>query len=323
MRGIFSRQGIGFLESNHKHAQLALVRFFCLRELAYSSYTLSFLPVAVRLHHFGAYFLAFWHVFGHNDFMESFRQHLKHEFQKRAAKNEKYSLRAFAALLGINHATLSGMLTGKRAVTKVSAIKIAAKLGWGPELSLKLISAQNESDEVGATPYFLLQQDAFAAMSEWYFDAVLEFSKIPGALLEPRIIAKAFGITELQSRLALETLQRLELLVCDQNGAYQITKAQTTNILDHDFTTAAQRSYQKSVLEKSIEALELIPRRNRDHTSTTIAIDRKDVPEAKKLIAKFRHKIDRFLQKDPSAANEVYQLQVSFFPLSRSKQTQE
>ena len=95
-----------------------------------------FLPGATDLHQFGADSVAFACMVWQNQPMELFRQQLKQEFLKRTAKNEKYSLRAFAAMLEINHATLSGMLAGKRSVTKGSAVKIAGKLGWGPEVLL-------------------------------------------------------------------------------------------------------------------------------------------------------------------------------------------
>jgi uncharacterized protein (TIGR02147 family) len=169
----------------------------------------------------------------------------------------------------------------------------------------------------------VIQQDAFSAMSEWYFDAILELSLIPNFKLEPKIIAKSIGISKIQARLSLETLERLELLYKDDAGQLKLKHRNSINILDSEFTTAANRKYQKSVLQKSIEAIELVDRKLRDHSSTTMAINIKDLHQAKALIQKFRHELNAFLQRGETIPEEVYQLQVSFFPLSKNLQTTE
>jgi uncharacterized protein (TIGR02147 family) len=159
-------------------------------------------------------------------------------------------------------------------------------LGLTPEEVDKYL--QNEIEEAEKS-FFLLQNDVFSSISEWYYDAILELTLVPRVRLEPKAIAQVFEIPIMQATLALETLDRLELLKKNEKGRYEITYKNSTNILDPDTTTSVQRNYQKSILEKSLEALETINRKKRDHTSTTIAIDSKDLPAAKKLVKKFRH----------------------------------
>ncbi|MNL23990.1 hypothetical protein D3C87_1454080 [compost metagenome] len=153
-------------------------------------------------------------------------------------------------------------------------------------------------------------------MTEWHFDGILELSIIPHVHLTPSLIAEAFDITVVKAQMALETLERLDLLKRDKHGRYKLTHKDSTNILDPDLTSAAQIKHQHGLLDKSSEALKQIPREKRDHTSTTIAMDVKDLPEAKKLIQKFRQDLNKFLQRKKAKPNQVYQLQVSFFPLS-------
>ncbi len=64
--------------------------------------------------------------------MDSFKDYLQQEFLRRNRKNEKYSLRAFAQHLGMNHATLSGILSGKRAITEPTFRKLAPALNLSP-----------------------------------------------------------------------------------------------------------------------------------------------------------------------------------------------
>ncbi len=249
--------------------------------------------------------------------MERFREYLQQEFIRRTGRNENYSLRAFAQSLGVNHATLSGILSGRRPITKSTVEKLAPALELGPQ-EIQLLVNRDE-DAKTKNSYYLLQQDAFNCISDWYFDAILELSLIPNINLEPKVISSAIGITELQARMALETLERLELFRRDKNGKLKIQHQNSTNILDPDFTNVAQKKYQKCVLDKSLQALSEVDRKDRDHTSTTMAIHKKDLPKAKEIIQKFRHDLNKFLQRDSKKFDEVYQLQVSFFPLTKDK----
>jgi transcriptional regulator with XRE-family HTH domain len=253
--------------------------------------------------------------------METFRSYLQQEFVKRTAKNPSYSLRAFAKQLGFNHATLSSIMSGKRPITEATLQKIAKSLNLGPQEIAQFKASPNIGEN--SNNYFIIQQDAFVVMSEWYFDAILELSLIPQFKLEPALISKSIGITALQAKIALETLERLDLLVKDKKGKYKIQHQNSVNILDTDFTSVANRKYQRSVLEKSIEALESTDRKHRDHTSTTMAINARDLPKAKDLIQKFRRDLNGFLQRAGTKPDEIYQLQVSFFPLTQNLNKEE
>ena len=251
--------------------------------------------------------------------MEKFRSYLQHQLILRISKNPAYSLRAFALQLGLNHATLSSLISGKRKITQATFNKISNSLNLSPaEIGEFLESKDNQQKN----NYFILHQDSFLAMSEWYYDAILELFRIPNQQLDAKSISSALGITPLQAKAAIETLERLELVTIEK-GNYKLKHKNSTNLLDLDFTSAANRKYQKSILNKSIEAVETIDRKDRDHTSTTMAINKKDLPKAKELIQKFRHEMDQYLQRGDVTPNDVYQLQVSFFPLTNKfKKTQ-
>lgn len=248
--------------------------------------------------------------------MKHFKHILQQEYLRRVGKNPHYSLRAFAQHLDVNHAILSMVLSGKRKITKAMVTKFSKNLGLSPVEVQKFIETEFTESE---KDFYLLQNDVFAFISEWYFDAILELTLIPQVNLNPKYISQILGITVFQATYGLELIERLGLLTKDQDGRYKLTYKNSTNILDPDTTTTAQRNYQKSVLEKSLEALESVDRKKRDHTSTTIAIHSKDLPRAKEIIKKFRYDLNTFMQRDESVLNEVYQLQVSFFPLTNAE----
>ena len=58
-----------------------------------------------------------------------FRSRLQHEWERRRGRNHRYSLRAFARFLGIDHSTLSQILRGRRALTGSVAERLATRIG--------------------------------------------------------------------------------------------------------------------------------------------------------------------------------------------------
>jgi transcriptional regulator with XRE-family HTH domain len=54
---------------------------------------------------------------------------LQDEFERRRARNARYSLRAFARGLDIDHSTLSQMMRGKRTIPDRTLEKLAKQLG--------------------------------------------------------------------------------------------------------------------------------------------------------------------------------------------------
>src|SRR4029079_18602590 len=59
----------------------------------------------------------------------TFRSVLQREWDRRRARNPRYSLRAFGRLLGTDHATLSQILRGRRALTGRTVDRYAKRIG--------------------------------------------------------------------------------------------------------------------------------------------------------------------------------------------------
>jgi len=245
--------------------------------------------------------------------MESLRVLLQQEFINRHAVNANYSLRAFAKHLGIYHATLSALISGKRKITYKTAKILSSKLGLDP-LQMREIT---DFGKKNSASYYILQQDAFNSIAEWHFDAILELTKIKNLKLTPKLISEAIGISALEASLAIETLIRLELIRRSGLHQYSLTNDNTTNILDPNFTSAAMKKYQKKILQKSLESIDQISKNEREHTSVTMAVRKEDLPKAKELMKRFRREMNEFLQRKNFNPNEVYQLQISFFPLTK------
>jgi hypothetical protein len=97
------------------------------------------------------------------------RELVQAEFDRRRARNPRFSMRAYARVLGTHHGTLAQLLAGRRRLTSASAERLCARLGLPAE--------------VGAA----------AALRDGA-DAVLRALARPGARLESRWLATRLGI---------------------------------------------------------------------------------------------------------------------------------
>lgn len=253
-----------------------------------------------------------------NDNATSSQLWLQNLLTEKVKKNPQFSLRAFARLVDISPAVLSRVLSGKRKLTFNVAVRIADALMLGPyeretlysffinnEIQNSLKSDRHEKE---------LSIDCFNAMKEWYHYGITQLLFIDTFKEEPKWIAKMLSITELEAKLAIERLLRLEILERDEAG--KLFRTATHLSTTTDIASAGIRHFQKQILEKSIESLENDSLNERDITSITMAINEDRIQEAKVEIKKFRMKMSEFLSEGKKT--RVYNLGVHLIPLSKS-----
>lgn len=153
---------------------------------------------------------------------------LKEELASRCRQNPRYSLRAFARDLKLAPSRLSEVLSGKQGLSRPAAERIAKALGYAPgdiERFCDLVeslharskknrdSARLRLKKVGGdSTEIQLQADTVKLIADWYHFAILELTNIDGFRSESKWIAKRLGISEFEAQLALDRLQRLNLI---------------------------------------------------------------------------------------------------------------
>ncbi|MBT3982532.1 MAG: TIGR02147 family protein [Bacteriovoracaceae bacterium] len=247
------------------------------------------------------------------------RIYLQQELLRRCRINPNYSLRAFARSAGINHSTLSQIIRGKRPLTEKSILKLCKGLNFGPEETSGYIEGFRETTgkDVNQKNYHQLTIDAFQVISDWYHWAILELIKVQEFQASSKWISKVLGISINEVNVAIERLKRLEILEVDENGKWNDHSDGFTTIIDKEFTNIALKKYQKQLLEKAANAMDDTDRDQRDQSSMTMAVNVEKMPEAKKIIKKFRRDLCDLLED--GNRQEVYQLVVSLFPLGNVK----
>lgn len=248
---------------------------------------------------------------------QDFRTFLQSELLERCRRNPRYSLRAFARALQIESSALSKILRGRRRLSDSMLTRLSVQLGLSPEQLSYYRNQQLESGS-GMVSFHQLTIDTFHIISDWYHYAILELIRLDGFQSKPQWISNRLGIGIPEVSAALERLERVGLIQMNDDGEVVSVPKSHTHIKD-GFTDAAVRNFQKTMLEKASVALEEVAIQNRDHTGMTMAINTKRLPEARHLIKKFRRELSAFLEQDPEK-DEVYQLSVALFPLSRAEE---
>ncbi len=244
---------------------------------------------------------------------------LENLLAERIQANPSYSLRSFSNRVGVSPSVLSRVLSGKRSLTFKLALRIADALSFGPEDRehlIKLFSnkkkAETESSKLRKTRD--LSVDFFNAMSEWHNYGLTQLLYVDGFREDSKWIAKALNITELQVKLTIERLLRLEILDRDKSGNLYRTSTHLSTTTD--IASAGLKKFQKQILEKAIVSLEEDDVLERDITSITMGVNEENIAQAKEEIKKFRLKMADLLENGKKT--RVYNLGVHLIPLSDS-----
>jgi hypothetical protein len=247
---------------------------------------------------------------------------LRAELVARSRRNAQYSLRAFAKSLAMDPSTLAKIISGKRPVGERLARALAQRLGWTDRV-FPTLGAQGLAAQARATAdYESLAADEFAVMSEWYHYAILELMRTKVFRNDTRWIASSLKISHAEAVDALHRLIRLGMIERTKSGKLIDRTSGFTTTTANRFTTDAFRAMQREILEGAVAALESVPFELRDHSSMTMAIDRRNLEKAKDLIKRFRRELDALLS--PSGRtdlDEVYQLSVALFPVTSFSKT--
>jgi uncharacterized protein (TIGR02147 family) len=252
---------------------------------------------------------------------------LREALLERQRKNPAFSLRAFAHKLKMSPSAVSEVLAGKRRISEKLAERIMMGLMLTPEESIKIKQLFNKEREIqGATVekkkssrYLRLSADHFHIVADWFHFAILSLFDTKNYKDEPTWIAKKLKIRESDADAALDRMVRLGLLQQDNSGKLTPTSAHLES--PDDVVNLALRKAHHQNLELAARSLEEDAVEVRDITSMTMAIDRKKLPEAKRMIREFQDKLAALLESGDR--QDVYKLNVHLFPLSTLEEESE
>ena len=162
----------------------------------------------------------------------------------------------------------------------------------------------------------ILEGDAFRYFESWKHQVLRELAPaMPGA--KPLALAHACrpDITAAEVTKALNFLVKAGLLKKDEEGRYmQTDKYVTTGPMD--VTPVAVRGLHRQMGEIALDAIEGVSQDKRHFSGLTLGITQDAYGEIVRKIAEFRKELVAIATRD-SATDEVYRLNVQFFPMTK------
>jgi hypothetical protein len=240
------------------------------------------------------------------------RSILEHGLLEKKARNERYSLRAFARDLDISPTSLSLFMQGKRGLAPAAAERVRERLSaLFPHRDLSGIQAP-AAGEVAAE-YTPLDLDKVAVISDWYHFAILSLLELDDFVATPARIARRLNLPQSTATAALERLARLDLTAVDRHGRLRAT-GKSFSTPDQVSHMALRRPHYQC-LELAKESLDNDPIEKRNFSAMTMAIDPDRLDEARRRVKRFNRALCAYLEGGKKT--EVYRLCVQLFPLSR------
>lgn len=239
---------------------------------------------------------------------------VREAFEKARTKNSSLSLRAFAKKGGVSSGALSDLLAGKRRISRKLALRLSESFLLDPK-EIKQIAEAFADKSFTKTPleYSTLAADQHALIVDWVHYAILSLVKLKNFQEDPAWISNRLGVARKESKMALDRLIKLGLLVRKNSGRLQ--RSQTRFSTSDGPSNVLLRRAHLNNLELAAASLNRDHTEMRDFSSVTMAIDPKKIHEAKRRIRDFQDSLASFLEQ--GRQSEVYRLCVQLFPLTQ------
>ena len=241
-----------------------------------------------------------------------FRQFLQEELASRCVRNPRYSLRAFARYLRLDHSTLSQLLRGRRRFTARTVERIGTRLSLAPAVITQFVELERTPPESWAARELRqLSRDASLSLAEWHHSAILELTRLASFRPDVRWIARVLDLSVDDVNVAVTRLARLGLLDM-QSATTWVDKAGNAEARI-DVRSAAV----VSALAGRARALTGSNSTRAAHCSaTTIAVPDLTSQRIAERVEQFRREIGQMLDSVDAERDQVYRLELAFFPVA-------
>lgn len=229
-------------------------------------------------------------------------------------------MRALALDLDVDHATLSQLLRNKRRMTAETIRRLGGRLGLPVERLDAFVEGELRAEAAGSDESSEIQSlatDAAHVVSDVLHFALLELVRLREFQADVRWIARVLDVSVDEVQVALQRLVHLGLLEMEAPDRWVDRSGHAASNVDELAQVAVERLYEQ-VRRLASRAVREIPRGYRDQSSTTIAIRTARLPEAIERIGRFRREIVQLLEQD-AERDDVYQLEIHFFPVTKLK----
>lgn len=268
-----------------------------------------------------------------------YRAYLRDMYAHLKATRPGFSYRSFARRAGFASGSFLKLVSGGlRNLSDDSTLRVARGLGLDRDEAdiFEALVAFNQADSdqvrdrhyqrlarlVERDPIARLSSDHYAAYSRWYPWVVRELAALEDFDEDPAVLGRRLRpkVRPASVTRALDLLQSLGLLVRDDAG--RLRPAERTLSTGAEVRTLAVRNFHRRMLELAIEALDKIPRDERNITSVTVTLDARRYHRVIELLGQLRQEILAVEHTpepggEPPGPVQVYQLTLSLVPMTQ------
>lgn len=259
------------------------------------------------------------------------RSYLQAVYLALKAADANYSYQKFSEDLKLGSANAHGVISGRRALTEKSAVKIASVLalvGVQKKYFLTMVEAmraktRGERDEAFATRLELrskvlpteLDRKQLSFFEHWYHAAILEILRLPDSRDDADWLSHKIcpEISKQKVEESLALLLSLGYLAKDPESQ-KLRPTDATISSGNEVLGLALQSYHRQMLGLSLDALDYLPRENRDISAITITVSQSLVSQLKDEIIDLRKRYLN-LSAAETAPDDVVQLNMQLFSL--------
>jgi len=250
---------------------------------------------------------------------------LKSELKQRKEINASYSLRGFARHIKLPAAVLSEAFRGRRRIPVKHLSSIAERLNFSEEKTQLFIRSavmdkigeaisEKEKLEYQELSQKVLEEEIFdQVLAEWEYYAVLSLFKVKNFEASVEGVSTRLGIDVARAAQVLENLETVKLIRRDGDG--QLVRNFEEVSSGQGRTRLALRKSHLETLRLASDRLEDTPLDKRYFTSDTLAINVKNLEQARVFIRNFKKELGSILESGEQT--EVYQVALQLFPLSK------
>jgi uncharacterized protein (TIGR02147 family) len=264
----------------------------------------------------------------------NYRNILLQEYKKRKEFNPQYSRVAFAKKIGLPASQLHDILKRRYGLSVERAFNISEKLGFDKykqSLFCTLVESEHSRSRTHRQSAqkklkLILKKlqitrmaiDKFKLISDWPHFAIMELIELKNFQPNVSWIANRLGITEERAFQAVSRLERLRLLKI--NGPKWKIATDAT-LVGGEQPSATIRLFHKNVLTRAIKALEQQCISDREFISATFAMNKDQIPQAKKKLQNFLEDFSLEYTK-VNDKDCVYNLSLQLFEVTLSDEPQ-
>lgn len=264
-----------------------------------------------------------------------FKDYLEDLYRELKALKPRFSYNVFSQSIGLGASNVAYLIIkGKRPLTEKNADKISRHLGFSKiehQYWTALVRYQNETDalnkedtlrklvKIKAKTYSKAEKTGIERFfSDWWHAVIFELIKLPDFIPEVKWINERLQ-NPLKSRditASIQLLTELNLISTDSSG--RISTCQEDISSGDEVESLSIIRFHHKFMDLAKASIADTSEELREIDSLTLSISRADLGEYKKELRSFVKKINRMAKKK-AHQNEIYQLNLQFFPLTKKR----